>query len=378
MLDSKGFDLWADGYDRSVGLSDEDGTYPFAGYREVLGEIYRRVLRGSGKKILDIGFGTGTLTVKLYEKGCEIYGQDFSEKMILLAQEKMPEARLYQGDFSKGLVAELEKERYDVIVATYSLHHLTDTEKVDFLKKLQGLLKQGGHIYIGDVAFETREELEQCRKQAGELWDEDEIYFVYGELKKSFPTMEFQQLSNCAGVLSLEKENGMPEKLVVSELSSQYQVRRLQEADISEIMKVCSENKIYYEYCPPFVNEESVRRDMEALPLGKTKEDKYFLGYFKEGELIAVLDLIAGYPDHDTAYVGFFMMDREQQHRGIGTRMIEELCRYLKKRGFQKVELAWVTGNSQAENFWKKNHFVPLSERDGSVGVKVMAARRNL
>ena len=40
MLDEKGFDLWADGYDRSVGLSDEDGTYPFAGYRAVLGAIY--------------------------------------------------------------------------------------------------------------------------------------------------------------------------------------------------------------------------------------------------------------------------------------------------------------------------------------------------
>ena len=28
MLDHKGFDLWADGYDESVGVSDEDHTYP--------------------------------------------------------------------------------------------------------------------------------------------------------------------------------------------------------------------------------------------------------------------------------------------------------------------------------------------------------------
>ena len=28
MLDQKGFDLWADGYDASVGLSEETGTYP--------------------------------------------------------------------------------------------------------------------------------------------------------------------------------------------------------------------------------------------------------------------------------------------------------------------------------------------------------------
>ena len=41
MLDGKGFDLWADGYDKTVGLSDEEGSYPFAGYREILNEIYK-------------------------------------------------------------------------------------------------------------------------------------------------------------------------------------------------------------------------------------------------------------------------------------------------------------------------------------------------
>lgn len=30
MLDNKGFDLWAEGYDKSVGLSDDDNSYPFA------------------------------------------------------------------------------------------------------------------------------------------------------------------------------------------------------------------------------------------------------------------------------------------------------------------------------------------------------------
>ena len=33
MLDNKGFDLWADGYDKAVGISDEENTYPFAGYK---------------------------------------------------------------------------------------------------------------------------------------------------------------------------------------------------------------------------------------------------------------------------------------------------------------------------------------------------------
>ena len=45
MLNNKGFDLWADGYDKSVGLSDEANTYPFAGYKKVLASIFQTVMQ---------------------------------------------------------------------------------------------------------------------------------------------------------------------------------------------------------------------------------------------------------------------------------------------------------------------------------------------
>ena len=205
MLSNQGFDLWADDYDKSVGLSDDDGTYPFAGYKNILNEIYNRVLSGNGKTVLDIGFGTGTLTAKLYERGCSTFGQDFSERMIELARRKMPEAKLYQGDFSQGLTDALKQEKYDAIIATYSLHHLTDAQKISFLESLLPLLNEGGRIYIGDVAFKTRAELERCMAETGDEWDQDEIYFVFDELKKDFPTMSFEKISCCAGLLTLAK-----------------------------------------------------------------------------------------------------------------------------------------------------------------------------
>ena len=203
MLSSQGFDLWADGYDQSVGLTDEEGGYPFAGYKELLSRIYQRVLTRKSPRVLDIGFGTGVLTARLYEQGCQIYGQDFSARMIELAQAKMPDARLYQGDFSKGLVPELCAQQYDAIVATYSLHHLSDAQKIGFLRTLLPLLKQDGCIFIGDVAFRTREELEACRTAAGEDWDSDEIYFVYDELRPHFPALTFESFSHCTALLTL-------------------------------------------------------------------------------------------------------------------------------------------------------------------------------
>ena len=203
MLNQTGFDLWADGYDKAVGVSDDEKTYPFAGYRDVLGDIYRTVLEKPNPAVLDVGFGTGTLTAKLYEKGCEIYGQDFSPRMLEMASAKMPDTHLYQGDFTEGLREPLLSRRYDFIVATYSLHHLTDEQKIPFLRLLKGLLNPGGKILIGDVAFENRAQLERCRAEAGDDWDGEECYFVAEELKTEFPNLSFQRMSCCAGILTL-------------------------------------------------------------------------------------------------------------------------------------------------------------------------------
>lgn len=205
MLGNKGFDLWADGYDESVGLSDDENTYPFAGYKEVLNSIYNEVLASDSKRVLDIGFGTGTLTKRLYDRGLEIYGQDFSGEMIKIAQEKMPKAKFFAGDFTKNLVDFLKDNKYDAVIATYSLHHLTDEEKISFIKSLLTLLNPGGEILIGDVAFESRKDLEACKEKSKDYWDEEEFYFVYEDLKKYFEGLTFEKYSFCAGVLTIRK-----------------------------------------------------------------------------------------------------------------------------------------------------------------------------
>ncbi|SFN98014.1 Ribosomal protein S18 acetylase RimI [Pseudobutyrivibrio sp. UC1225] len=133
--------------------------------------------------------------------------------------------------------------------------------------------------------------------------------------------------------------------------------RKLTEEDIPSINNLCCKNELYYQFCPPFVTEESIKADMEGLPPGKTSDDKYYVGYFENNKLIAVMDLIYGYPAEDTAYVGFFMTDDSVQKKGVGTRIIKELTAELCKKGFAQIKLAWVQGNPQAEHFWHKNGF---------------------
>ena len=206
MLDNKGFDLWADVYEKSVELSEENDEYPFAGYKDVLNTIYNIVHKREKAKILDIGFGTGILTKKLYDDGYEIYGIDFSQKMIEIAKEKMPFASLIKYDFAKGLPEEIKDNSFDYIISTYAMHHLKDEEKNEFIEKLESYLNKDGKIIIGDIAFKTRELLEKCKANYNEYWDDEEIYFVFEELKESlYNNISFTEISHCSRVIQISK-----------------------------------------------------------------------------------------------------------------------------------------------------------------------------
>lgn len=207
MRDKIGFDEWADKYDETVKETESASEYPFAGYKKVLGTIYEKINRYPLSSVFDVGFGTGVLASALYDTGHMIYGMDFSPKMAKKAREKMPEALLFQGDFHAGLPKALKDVKFDFAVATYSIHHLDDGDKVIFINEMLSRLNENGVMYIGDVSFENREKLEACRVRSGENWDPGEFYIVYDEFKKYFPEgkTNFTALSSCAGVTEIFK-----------------------------------------------------------------------------------------------------------------------------------------------------------------------------
>lgn len=77
-----------------------------------------------------------------------------------------------------------------------------------------------------------------------------------------------------------------------TKFSKAYQVRRLDDNDISSILALCGKNTQFYEHCPPFVTPQSIKNDMQAIPQRKIgqEQDKYYLGYFDEAKLVAVID----------------------------------------------------------------------------------------
>ena len=151
-------------------------------------------------------------------------------------------------------------------------------------------------------------------------------------------------------------------RLQVSAFSETLDVRLLTRADVPEILRVYASNPLYFRLCGTEASEQNVLRDLTLLPPGKPAQDKYFAGFFDAGALCAVLDLIDGFPDAQTAYVGLFMVAGERSGQGLGGAIIEALLRYLRAAGFASVRLGYDPENPPASHFWRKLGFRTLRE----------------
>ena len=55
----------------------------------------------------------------------------------------------------------------------------------------------------------------------------------------------------------------------VEKLSDKYHVRKLYRTDLEIIYRLSAENKVYYQYHPPFVTRKSILNDIAVLPVGE-------------------------------------------------------------------------------------------------------------
>ena len=138
-----------------------------------------------------------------------------------------------------------------------------------------------------------------------------------------------------------------------------YRVRKLTEADVSDILDLYSGNAEYFKHCPPSPSRETVKEDMVALPPKKETADKYFIGIFDGNRLVAVMDLIDKYPDERTVFIGLLMVSKSCQRKGIGTYIVKSLSQTLGAKGYSHIRLGYVKNNLSARSFWLKQGFQP-------------------
>ena len=159
---------------------------------------------------------------------------------------------------------------------------------------------------------------------------------------------------------------------------SGFSIKLLDEADISDLYRLCVSNPRYYGYMKCEPDEETLKGELTALPPGKTLKDKFFCGIYDGDRMTAILDLSIGYPSAETAFIGWFMVDGALQGKGIGRRLIAKLCDSLKDSGFKQIRLGCIEENAEGRRFWEKNGFTYTGAQYSTENYRVLVLQREL
>lgn len=97
-----------------------------------------------GKRVLDAGCGTGSLTEWLLDKGAEVIGVDASPHMLQHAEERVGgKARLVQHNLDDPL-SFLENNTIDLIALSLVMHYIKNLEPL--FHEFHRILKPGGEL----------------------------------------------------------------------------------------------------------------------------------------------------------------------------------------------------------------------------------------
>ena len=112
-----------------------------------------------GQQVLDIGCGTGALTLRAAQRGAKVKGIDTNAQMLEIAGQQVKSAGFNESvQLVEMGVAELDAEeaqRYDAVMSGLCLSELNEDEVRFTLKEVARILRPGGLLLLAD---ETRPE----------------------------------------------------------------------------------------------------------------------------------------------------------------------------------------------------------------------------
>jgi putative AdoMet-dependent methyltransferase len=115
--------------------------------------ILDRLQVASGTRMVELGCGTGWLSIRAAQRGATVTAVDVSAAMLAAAhrnaERESAEVRFVRG----GFLTYEPQAPADVAVSCFALHHLSDFWKQTALLRVAALLAPNGKFFLRDVVF---------------------------------------------------------------------------------------------------------------------------------------------------------------------------------------------------------------------------------
>lgn len=123
-----------------------------AEYRACVDLVVQLAAPESDDVVLDLGAGTGAISLALAGDAKEVIGRDISEGMLEQARAKAEERGIENVTFGEGRFREPNVNGpVDIVVSNFAMHHLSDEEKREAIQVIAAL--EPRRFVLGDVMF---------------------------------------------------------------------------------------------------------------------------------------------------------------------------------------------------------------------------------
>ena len=140
-------------WDRHV--ADAEEIARGAGFSDLRDRIIRTAAPTADDVVVDVGAGTGLLTLALAPHARHVWAIDIAAPMCDYLRTKATSAGLTNVDVAVASAVSLPlvDDTADVVVSNYCFHHLDDEGKERALREVARVLRPGGRFVFGDMMF---------------------------------------------------------------------------------------------------------------------------------------------------------------------------------------------------------------------------------
>lgn len=126
------------------------------GFRALREQIVAAARLESGDRVLDIGAGTGLLTLAAAPTAAHVIALDSSTTMCRHLETELTRRSIDNVDVLVGTASELplSDASVDVVLSNYCFHHLKDVDKHRALAEAIRVLRPNGRLVVGDMMFQ--------------------------------------------------------------------------------------------------------------------------------------------------------------------------------------------------------------------------------